>query len=83
MYDKLSLREPYKVRKKNCLEIYLESILSFQGEITNFSEVAQNDARSLKKIGYKFPNLCGGGGGQTEVWKFPNIFLFSYFVPLP
>ena len=26
-----------------------------QGEITDFSKVAQNDAKSFEKIGFKFP----------------------------
>ena len=28
-----------------------------------------------KKIVWKFPNLCGGEGGQTEVWKFQKKIL--------
>ena len=53
------------------------SILSFSRWKMIFSKVAQYDARSLKKIGYKFPNLRGGGEGvRPRFGNFQTIFFF-------
>ena len=48
----------------------------------NFSKVAQNDARSLKKIGCIFLHL-GGGDQKPQMQNFRHFFYFSYFVSLP
>ena len=48
------------------------------------SKLSQNNVRIFKKkkIGYKFPNQRVRGEGQTQVCKFPFVFL-TYFVQLP
>ena len=44
----------------------------------SFSKVAQNDARSLKKIGCKLSHKVGGGGDQNQKCdKCHTFFLFS------
>ena len=48
----------------------------------NFSKVAQNDARSLKKIGCIFLHL-GGGGSQTPNAEFSAFFFFFLLCIVP
>ena len=54
----------------------------FQGKKWFFSKVAQNDARSLKKLGSIFPYQRGGGGLDPGMY-FYILFFFSYFVSFP
>ena len=53
----------------------------FQGEKMNFSKVAQNDARSLKKIGCIF--LHSGGGVSNPKCRIFCIFFFFLLCIVP
>ena len=47
----------------------------------NFSKVAQNDARSLKKLGSIFPYQRGGGGLDPGMYFYIHFFFFLTLYP--